>query len=62
MKLNSSTLLPDITAIFITVSATVAATHWAGGVVDGKDLVGLYGIVLGYVFGRNVPSGSASSS
>jgi hypothetical protein len=58
MTVNTSTLLPDVTAIFVTVAATVAATHWAGGVVDGKDLVGLYGIVLGYVFGRNVPSGA----
>lgn len=54
--MNKSTILPDCIAGVVTIAATVAATHWAGNVVDGKDLVGLYGIVLGYVFGRNVPT------
>jgi hypothetical protein len=50
------TLLPDLAAIVVVIASTVASTHWAGSVVSGQDLVALYGLTLGYVFGRNTPT------
>lgn len=50
---SSSTLLVrDAVAGVVAVAATVAATSWAGHVVSGTDLTTLYGLLLGYVFGR----------
>lgn len=49
-----SKVFPDVIAGVVVVSATVAATSVAGHVVNGQDLVALYGMVMGYVFGRNV--------
>lgn len=61
MQTNANTL-PDITAIVLAVAATAAATHWAGSVVSGTQLSELYVLILGYIFGRNVPGPSAASS
>ena len=54
--MNNARFLPDVTAVCVVIAATVAATHWAGSVITGSELVGLYGISMGYVFGRNTPS------
>lgn len=46
-------VFPDVIAGVVVVSATVAATSWAGNIVNGQDLVALFGMVMGYVFGKN---------
>lgn len=48
-----SKVFPDAVAAVVVVAATVAATSWAGHVVSGQDLVALFGMVMGYVFGKN---------
>lgn len=45
-------LVRDAVAAVVAVAATVAATSWAGKIVSGTDLTTLYGLLLGYVFGR----------
>ena len=53
-KVNTvSKVFPDAVAAVVVVAATVAATSWAGHVVSGQDLVALFGMVMGYVFGKN---------
>lgn len=55
MSLDSRTLLPDVAAVVVVVCT--AALGWHGTFTD-VECAGLFGTVLGYVFGRNVPTTS----
>ena len=49
-----SRVFPDVIAAVVIVAASALATKQLGNVVSGQDLLALYGLVMGYVFGKNV--------